>query len=901
MNQLNHKVIDKIENLKLNTIDDLLLLINHLQEGCWEGMEISPKNRIKKETLVFYGMHYMLPKHKYKEFVIQKKSGGLRVISSPTRKLKIIQLCLKVFFQRHYDLLDPHHSVCGFILGRSIVDGAKWHVGKKYVLNIDLKDFFDTIDFYRIKKMLTHPPFNLIEDKNMPEKNLPCIIANLCCQHRIFIRQDKLGNKKEIHRSVLPQGAPTSPVLSNLVCKYLDKHLYSLAKEYNAVYTRYADDITFSCNKNIFKENSNFRKKLRYIIESKEHFKINTEKTRVQSWEYKQEVTGLTVNKKLNVPKRYIKQLRMWLYYWERYGYERTQSFFINKYLSEKKNVRHQNVQIKNVICGKLDYLKMVVGENNLMYTKLLNRYKECLNKDEVNEVKSSRVSYNAPIQGDNWKYPVVKFPRKGRFIFPYRRQSIHRNGHMDKPFMEYLNSVFGNHLLVIGDCGILPQNNTLPFEPDVAIIDENNPNIRIDIEIDEPYSAIERKPIHYIGCGDEFRDLYMNNLGWIVIRFTEKQVFCDKEGCVAFIARVMFSINPKMDFLKKFISHPNPSPINRWTEFEAKIMESENFRESYLGIESFGEKSDNVQQQPQTQTKEEQEAARHITLISLDNSQKQSFSSVSENKLVNRDQYIQFFPIEHIYWYKEIEEFVSVSKLISYFFRPFDSAPWSQYKATERGISQGEILEEWDEKGTRSKEVGTFMHQQIENYFQGKGFNKEYSYLYKGRYINVEENISLEKECKQFISFLNTHNCITPHKTEWTIYDEDLKIAGTIDMLHKHDDVYDIYDWKRSHRIITHHGKPIIDNDYFTKGINGLDSVSDTVYWHYCIQQNLYRYILEKNYDIKIGKMYLIVLHADYDNYCKLEVPEMNDVINIIVQTCKNKSLSTILCSHKN
>ena len=507
------------------------------------------------------------------------------------------------------------------------------------------------------------------------------------------------------------------------------------------------------------------------------------------------------------------------------------------------------------------------------------------------------RTDYTPSTLGNEKEYPIVRYPRKGTAIFPYRHQSIHRKGHMDKPFMEYLNNVFGNHLLVIGDCGILPQNNTLPYEPDVAIIDENNPNIRIDIEIDEPYSGKERKPIHYIRCDDESRDSRMNNLGWIVIRFAEIQVVSDMEGCAAFIARVMYSINPKMDFLKKFRSHPNPSPINRWTEIEAKIMESENFRESYLGIESFGEKSDNVQQKPQTQTKEEQEAARHI----MDNSHKRSFSSVSENKLVNRDQYIQFFPIEHIYWYKEIEEFVSVSKLISYFFRPFDSAPWSQYKATERGISQGEILEEWDEKGTRSKEVGTFMHQQIENYFQGKGFNKEYSYLYKGRYINVEENISLEKECKQFISFLNTHNCITPHKTEWTIYDEDLKIAGTIDMLHKHDDVYDIYDWKRSHRIITHHGKPIIDNDYFTKGINGLDSVSDTVYWHYCIQQNLYRYILEKNYDIKIGKMYLIVLHADYDNYCKLEVPEMNDVINIIVQTCKNKSLSTILCSHKN
>lgn len=118
---------------------------------------------------------------------------------------------------------------------------------------------------------------------------------------------------------------------------------------------------------------------------------------------------------------------------------------------------------------------------------------------------------------------------------------------------------------------------------------------------------------------------------------------------------------------------------------------------------------------------------------------------------------------------------------------------------------------------------------------------------------------------------------------------DDELKIAGTIDMIHKRGDVFDIYDWKRSHRIVDFWGKPIAVNNYGEKGLGELNQIEDTPYWHYCIQQNLYRYILERNYDIIIEKMYLVVFCDDTNEYRKLEVPRMDEVIISIVKSCKN------------
>lgn len=137
-------------------------------------------------------------------------------------------------------------------------------------------------------------------------------------------------------------------------------------------------------------------------------------------------------------------------------------------------------------------------------------------------------------------------------------------------------------------------------------------------------------------------------------------------------------------------------------------------------------------------------------------------------------------------------------------------------------------------------------MHQQIENYYNGLPYQQEFNFKYEGKYVQMEELVNLKPEYTQFMEFKKEHN-FKPFRTEWAIYDEELRIAGTIDMIQKCGDVFDIYDWKRSHRIVDFWGTPITTNDYGDKGLGELDQIEDTPYWHYCIQQNLYRYILEK------------------------------------------------------
>ena len=188
-----------------------------------------------------------------------------------------------------------------------------------------------------------------------------------------------------------------------------------------------------------------------------------------------------------------------------------------------------------------------------------------------------------------NWKYPVTKYPEDGCVVFPYRRKAIARRGFSEAKFQNYLQDTFrGCDLLILGDCNILPVEDNRPFEPDIAIICKKRPSIRIDIEIDEPYAALTRKPIHYIGCGDDFRDALLNNIGWIVIRFTEYQVFSNPKGCAAFIAQTLHYLQPSMVLPIDLLSCSTPKEIVRWTEIEAKVMASEKNREKYLNHE-FG------------------------------------------------------------------------------------------------------------------------------------------------------------------------------------------------------------------------------------------------------------------------------------------------------------------------
>lgn len=292
--------------------------------------------------------------NKYRSFTIPKKTGGTRTILAPNKTLKIIQRKLADILNCVY---EPKPAAHGFVQSRSIVSNAKSHVRRKFVFNVDLYDFFPSINFGRVRGMFMATPYNL-----PPEA--ATLLAQICCFDQS-----------------IPQGAPTSPIVSNMICSKMDRQLQLLAKEQKCTYTRYCDDITFSSN------HRHFPKELAYVDKDECHvgqalsgiilsngFKLNTKKTRLLTPDCRQEVTGLVTNRKANVKRRLVRQIRAMLHAWAKYGPTAAASEFSrydNKY-------RHKSTVIfENVIKGKIDFVGMVRGKNDPVYLRLLKRYAE--------------------------------------------------------------------------------------------------------------------------------------------------------------------------------------------------------------------------------------------------------------------------------------------------------------------------------------------------------------------------------------------------------------------------------------------------------------------------------------------------------------------------------------------
>jgi hypothetical protein len=360
--------IDQIRKqfAELKSKEDLVKLLSDAKNIMY-GKECKP---IKLKSLTYYA-NPTLCKKRYQSFTIKKKSGEDRIIHAPVRGLKSILRSLNFVLQCVY---EPHKAATGFVLEKSIVDNAKKHVGHHFVFNIDLKDFFHTFDRNRVKLGFMNDPFNLNGEREPLAFFLACL-----CTHPFEINGEV--------KTVLPQGSPTSPTLTNILCKKLDHRLSGLAKRFGAVYTRYADDITFSSYHNIYK-NEEFQKELKRIIEEDQKLVINPNKTRLQKAGHRQEATGLIVNDKVNVRRRYVKQIRMWLYYWEKYGYGKAEQIFKRDYIADKGHVKNKNAYLVNVVNGKLQFLKMVKGAEDGTYKKLKERFDK-LSPKEVEQVES--------------------------------------------------------------------------------------------------------------------------------------------------------------------------------------------------------------------------------------------------------------------------------------------------------------------------------------------------------------------------------------------------------------------------------------------------------------------------------------------------------------------------------
>lgn len=290
---------------------------------------------------------------RYKTFHIWKKSGGVREINAPCYQLKLILYLLNKVFQAVH---EPSKSAMGFTEGRSVVSNALTHTGHNYVFNIDLENFFPSIPQARVWKRLQLPPFNLSQE-------VANVVAGLCCH-----------TNEDGTKNVLPQGAPTSPILTNAICDKLDRKMAGLAKRYGLHYSRYADDMTFSSMHNVYQEGSDFRKEMMRII-TEQGFTLNEKKTRLQRTGERQEVTGLTVNEKVNVARKYVRDLRCILHVWEKEGYGKAYAYFYPKYKRDKGYIKKGEPVMENVVDGKLNYLRMVKGANNSTYLKLQERF----------------------------------------------------------------------------------------------------------------------------------------------------------------------------------------------------------------------------------------------------------------------------------------------------------------------------------------------------------------------------------------------------------------------------------------------------------------------------------------------------------------------------------------------
>ena len=474
------------------------------------------------------------------------------------------------------------------------------------------------------------------------------------------------------------------------------------------------------------------------------------------------------------------------------------------------------------------------------------------------------RVIYDAQKHSSHDKYPILRIPERGTIVRSSRSGGASSRGPKEKIFEQAIINHFGEFYTVSGQTRINTGSLNKPFELDISLINKIDDQICINVEIDEPYKPFARTVMHCKG-DDVLRDEYFTDRGWVVLRFSERQLHSDQDGCLKCIAEVLNLIDTDFKMPESLKSLDIVQSDACWSIFQAQRWEKESERELYLDMTFVPEKQESFVPERTLNANEQDEEA----LV------RRSFKGIIEpsNNEMNphaRDERIEFSALSHSYFLDGIPV-KSSSFLVSRFFTAFDS-----YSAAKKlrpsnplfGKSIDAIVSIWANKGKEASDAGTLLHEQIERYYKGESYEPT-------------------DEFGLFLDFANAHADLKPFRCEWRIFDESYHIAGTVDFIAKNKGLYEMYDWKRSKKVVdSRTGKPI-SNDYWGKtGIGQLKSIDDTSYNHYCLQQSLYKYILEKNYDLQVSKMYLVVIHPDYERYIKVEVPYLKNYVEYMLNT---------------
>lgn len=283
-------------------------------------------SNIKEVNKILYNISNNIDAN-YEEIIIRKKNRGLRFLNAPSKTLKSIQ---KRILKNVLEEKKTSNYTYAYIKGCSIIDNAKLHVNKSKIVKLDIKDFFNNVNFNMV--------YNTCFNETLYSKKLGMLLTNLC-----------------IYNNSLPQGAPTSGYISNIVLRNFDEKIGLFCKNNDIEYTRYSDDMTFSGDFNTGK----LIKKVNELL-YEQGFSLNKKKIVVVNKKTRQQVTGIIVNEKLSIRKSYKKKIRQEIYYINKFG---LQSHLI------KRKIKLEEKKYLNKLLGKINFV-LQVEKNNLEFKK---------------------------------------------------------------------------------------------------------------------------------------------------------------------------------------------------------------------------------------------------------------------------------------------------------------------------------------------------------------------------------------------------------------------------------------------------------------------------------------------------------------------------------------------------
>lgn len=498
--------------------------------------------------------------------------------------------------------------------------------------------------------------------------------------------------------------------------------------------------------------------------------------------------------------------------------------------------------------------LKNVTNKTLLPKEVAVKKIESKPNPEQHSDLKNGFKITHIFEQEEPYRYPIVKMPSNNAFLKLPRHGRSGQKGYKESDFHKLIQSKIPEIETNVKFHLSIPFFNR-PYEPDIVLFDKSI-NLYIDIEIDEPYDGYYRYPTHIEGK-DNIRDLFFTESGWIVIRFTEKQVHEQANQCIDFIKDVLNSIYEKNE-----IRTSKLQDIGQWDNQQAIIWEQDYYREKYLGIDEFGK-------------------TLNTTEIIVDPSEKDTIENNIRRteifKEVNKSDVVSFDEDTHTYHHPNDTTgnatYISVTTLIERFF-PFDLDSFINKKSAAEGRSKKLVLEEYIKIGEEAADKGTYLHEQIENFLNGKTYDKNFM------------------EFKYFLEFYERviiKNGFEFIKAEKKIISKEFNVSGTIDALFKKpdSDEYIIIDWKRSRKLVID-GHP---KKYgYGYGLSELKHLDNSSYYKYSLQQNVYKYILENSEGLKVSSMKLVVFHPDYSKYHLIPLADMAKEVEIILESTKHK-----------